>query len=128
MAAIAVIVIVGAFLLIGTKKPTTETKSKPAAEIQNPTPKQSVTVTVGKSGFDPQTITIKPGTRVVWENASGGTVTVNSALHPTHSIYPPLNLGTFGDGASVQLVFDKSGTYKYHNHLDASQTGTIIVE
>ncbi|MCL4418819.1 cupredoxin domain-containing protein [Patescibacteria group bacterium] len=87
-----------------------------------------VNVTVTKSGFNPQTVTIKAGTKVIWQNQSGDMATVNSDPHPTHQIYPPLNLGGFANGASVQLVFDKPGTYGYHNHLNPGQTGTVVVQ
>lgn len=137
LAVVVIIVIVGAIALMGNKKgkselpvsnsyntaPTTQaTQSQPENKME----KTSVEVT--SSGFVPQTITVKAGTKVVWTNKSGAVVTVNSALHPTHLIYPPLNLGEFANDQSVQLVFDKPGTYKYHNHLNASQTGTVVVE
>jgi len=85
-------------------------------------------VTLTKSGFSPQIVTVKAGTKVTWTNQSGGAATVNSSVHPTHKDYLPLNLGEFGNGEALSLVFDKPGTYKYHNHLNASQFGTVIVE
>lgn len=84
-------------------------------------------VTITQSGFSPETVTIKVGTKVVWTNKSGQTATVNSDVHPTHLLYPPLNLGEVADGQSVALVFDKPGTYGYHNHLNPSERGTIMV-
>lgn len=86
------------------------------------------TVKVTENGFEPSTVTIKAGTKVVWINNSGQDSNVSSAFHPTHLVYPPLNLGSFSDGDSVSLIFDKPGTYKYHNHLDPSQFGEIVVE
>lgn len=85
-------------------------------------------VVLGASGFSPATVIIKAGAKVVWTNKSGGMATVNSDPHPQHTDYAPLNLGRFSDGGTLELVFDKAGTYKYHNHLNASQTGTVIVE
>ncbi|MEX2007268.1 MAG: hypothetical protein WD992_00660, partial [Candidatus Levyibacteriota bacterium] len=67
------------------------------------------------------------GATVIWTNSSGQVGNVSSNPHPTHSIYPALNLGNFGDGQGVSLVFDTVGTYGYHNHLDATKTGTVIV-
>lgn len=87
-----------------------------------------VTITLTKSGFNPQKVTVKAGTKVTWINQSGGTATVDSADHPTHLKYPPLNLGSFANGGSLSLVFDKTGTYGYHNHLNSSQFGTVTVE
>ncbi len=85
-------------------------------------------IKVTSTGFEPATLTVKKGTNVIWTNNSGTTVTVNSDLHPTHLLWPFLNLGAFDDGSTVSVVFDKTGTYTYHNHLNASQKGTIIVE
>lgn len=139
---IVILVIVGGGLvLVGklgnkTAKPTGET-SQPSTPAQSTTsqdtggtvPKETINnVTFTKSGFNPKTITIKAGTRVIWLNKSGASATVNSDNHPTHQVYPPLNLGKFPDRSSVQLVFDKPGKYGYHNHLDTSQTGTVVVE
>lgn len=104
----------------------------PSALSETPTPVEQTsneaTIRVTTSGFEPQTVTVKAGTKVVWVNNSGQTVTVDSVVHPTHLVYPPLNLGEFGDGQSVSLVFDKAGSYRYHNHWKSSWTGTVIVE
>lgn len=89
---------------------------------------QETNVIVTNSAFEPQTINIKVGTKVIWTNKSGGFANVSSDPHPTHINYPPLNLGRFEDNQTVELVFDKSGEFKYHNHLNPSAIGTIIVE
>lgn len=102
---------------------TTQTGSGTPTAIPNMT-----TVEVTAQGYSPKTITVKTGARVIWINKTDGAVTVNSANHPTHTVYPPLNLGEFPKGSSVQLVFDKPGTYTYHNHFNPSQTGTVIVK
>lgn len=67
-------------------------------------------------------------TKVIWTNKSGDFANVSSDPHPTHVNYPPLNLSGFADSQTVELVFNKPGTFKYHNHLEPSKTGTIIVE
>lgn len=103
----------------------TQSQNQPASES---TTKKIESVTLASSGFEPQNITVKAGTKVTWINKSGSGATVNSAVHPTHLAYPPLNLGSFDDGETLTLVFDTPGTYKYHNHLNPSQTGVVVVE
>jgi len=93
----------------------------------SPSASQNV-VTLTQSGFNPSTITIKVGDSVTWVNKSGQQATVNSNPHPTHTNYPPLNLGGFADGSSLTLTFPTPGTFGYHNHLNPSETGTIIVK
>lgn len=136
--AIAVLIIIGAFLLIGGNQsgPSTQKQASPketvtqtqAQNTQAPTQETTVSVLATKAGFLPQSLTIKAETRVVWKNQSGETITVSSDPHPTHTLYPFLNLGAFDTGSSVQVVFDKAGTYTYHNHLNASQKGKVTVE
>jgi len=89
---------------------------------------ENSTVTLTNTGFTPATITVKAGDKVVWLNQSGGTATVHSAMHPTHLVYPKLNLGNFDVGGELSLVFDEVGTYKYHDHLNPTRFGTVVVE
>lgn len=90
--------------------------------------KEENTVTLTASGFTPKTITVKAGDEVIWVNKSGATATVNSAQHPTHLVYPKLNLGSFEEGEELRLVFDEKGKYNYHDHLNPSRFGTVVVE
>ncbi len=101
--------------------------SQPASTTGT-TANQENSVTLTSDGYSPATLTIKTGATVTWTNKSGANATVNSDPHPTHTDYPPLNLGRFADGGTLSLKFDKPGTYGYHNHLDASQKGKIVVQ
>lgn len=119
-------------LLYKNQTQSSTSTSAPKSEISKSVPTQTAIqikeIIVTKNGFEPETVVIKAGTKVVWLNQSGGAATINSAVHPDHLLYPPLNLGQFNDGSTVSLVFGKSGKYTYHNHLNPKQTGTIIVE
>lgn len=108
-----------------TTTQTTQTEIVPTTSFDQ---EQQVRVILTENGFEPKTATIKTGTRVIWINDSETMATVNSAEHPTHEVYPPLNLGQFDPGLSLQLVFDKPGTYTYHDHFHPERIGTIIVE
>ncbi|MCL5435356.1 MAG: cupredoxin domain-containing protein [Patescibacteria group bacterium] len=125
----AIVILLGEFYLLGNKTKNNQinqtAQKQPATQTK---PVEGKAVTATNKGFEPQTITIKTGQRVVWTNKSGSPVTVNSDVHPTHLLWPFLNLGQFADGASVSVVFEKAGKYTYHNHLNASQTGIVTVE
>ncbi len=130
--AVLILVLTGLFLLI---KPGGKTKQE---AIPTQTPKEigseesplseEALIILGQNDFAPKTLTIKTEQKVIWKNESGEAATVNSSAHPTHRDYPPLNLGNFSDGQTLELIFDTPGTYHYHNHLNPSQTGTIIVQ
>lgn len=111
--------------LVVTENPPTTTPQPSETPV---IPQTQSTITLNADGFSPATLTVKAGTTVTWENKSGSGATVNSDPHPTHTAYPPLNLGFFNDGASLKLTFDQPGNYGYHNHLSPSQKGKIIVQ
>ncbi len=109
---------------ITTQQPTSGSQAAPTSTSTN----QQNTVTLTQDGFSPATLTVKAGETVTWVNKSGTDATVHSGPHPIHTSYPPLNLGSFSNGGTLSLRFDKPGTYSYHNHLNSSQNGTIIVQ
>ncbi|MEK7063973.1 MAG: cupredoxin domain-containing protein [Patescibacteria group bacterium] len=100
--------------------------NQPTSAVTQTVNQNSVTVTT--NGFQPSSLTIKAGETIVWSNQTNATSNVSSAPHPAHTDYPPLNLGDIAPGAPVSLVFPTAGTYKYHNHLNASQFGSITVQ
>ncbi|MDP3955828.1 MAG: hypothetical protein Q8Q18_01110 [bacterium] len=92
------------------------------------------------SGYTSSTLTIKVGETVTYKNESGESMWTASAVHPTHTAYDqtsrsqhcPDTTGTAFDqcssGNEFRFTFTKAGAWKYHNHLNASHTGTIVVE
>ena len=112
----------------GTEEAMEEETDEEALEGDEDKAAEDIEVTVTDTGFEPQTITVKAGTKVVWENHTQVTADVSSAQHPTHLVYPPLNLGNFEPDKTVELVFSEPGTYKYHDHLNPSMFGTVVVE
>ena len=80
------------------------------------------------SGFNPKTITVKQGTAVTFTNQSSGGMWVASDVHPTHQLLPGFDqLQLVVNGGSYQYTFVKVGTWTYHNHVKASEIGTVIV-
>ncbi len=107
---------------------TSNNQPTPTQQTQPTTQTGTQVITLTAGGFSPSTLTVKAGTTVRWVNKSGQLGQVDSDPHPTHTSYPPMNFEAFSDGSSVELVFNKPGTYHYHNHLNPSQTGTVVVE
>lgn len=131
--AVAVLLIGGGFYFLNKGNRNTSTipltaVAPTSSPVSSESAKMEAKVTVTKDGFEPQTLKVKAGTLVIWENKSGQTVTVNSDPHPIHTNWPFLNLGNFDDGMTVSVRFDNIGIYTYHNHLEPTQRGTVIVE
>ncbi len=91
--------------------------------------KQEPKVTYTYTGFAPKSITIKKGETVVFENKTGKRASVASNDHPTHLIYPEFDqYKTIQRGnEAFKFTFTKVGTWNYHDHLNASAGGTVVV-
>lgn len=130
---VAVLVLVGWYLLRPkpasyVAPPTSATPSSEESSSAAAIPSTKNLVMVASNGFSTKEITIKAGESVTWENQDSVDHTVNSAVHPTHLVYPPLNLGVIKPGEQKSLAFPAVGTYKYHDHLNPSLTGSVTVQ
>lgn len=120
--------------------------SQPVAEPDGTTtgsePK-TVIVTFTDSGYAPASVTIKAGDTVTFRNESDSAMWTASGAHPSHALYSGTTLsehcpdaaqtsfdacGSTQPGGSWSFTFQKTGTWKYHNHVGPSDFGTIVVE
>lgn len=94
-------------------------------------------ISITDAGFEPKEVKIKKGETVSWINESSRSSWPASALHPTHAVYPEGGgcIGSAFDacrgletGEEFSFLFNHAGTWKYHDHLAPSRTGTVIVE
>ena len=89
------------------------------------------TYTVKYNGdvFIPADLTIKAGEKVTFVNESDIDMWVASAVHPTHEILPEFDQG-FGVpmGKTYSFTFTKTGTWKFHDHLNPSARGAVTVQ
>ncbi len=106
-----------------------------------PTANSAAAVTYNGSGFSPSSVTIKKGEAVTF-TSTAGSMWVASAPHPAHTGYDgtpasqhcaagysgPAPFDQCAAGASFTFTFDKTGTWNFHNHLNAAAHGSIIVE
>lgn len=155
---IAVVVISGYFLFSTNQKPITTTINQESNQNQQQnetntaeSPQNNEQIQTGKnyeviysdSGYSPSKITIKLGDTVTFKNQSSFGMWTSSAMHPTHIIYSGTSLSehcpdaqniTFDECASAQpgeswsFTFNKVGTWRYHNHVQSSDFGTVVVE
>ena len=97
-----------------------------------------VTVTYSDSGFSPSTVTIKRGQTVEFKNESSRDFWPASAVHPTHTVYPEKSssdcfgssfdaCGKIATGSSWSFTFNSVGEWRYHDHVSANRTGTVVV-
>lgn len=102
---------------------------------------ETVSVMYTAQGFSPAAVTIKKGDTIRFVNESGDSMWVASAQHPTHTVYSGTSLSEHcgsganndafdqcGAGDEYLFTFDKTGEWKYHDHLHASKFGSVTVE
>lgn len=90
---------------------------------------KEVRVIYNSQGFSPKTVTIKKGDVVVFENKTGKSASVASNEHPTHLLYPEFDQWKTAERGKTEFrfTFEKVGTWKYHDHLNSTMTGTVVV-
>jgi plastocyanin len=137
--ALAVVVVLGgaiwAFIAIRdqTSTDSTTANDQPASNSQSSTPSNASStsatdITYTDQGFSPKSLTVKAGTMIKIINKSSGPLEFSSDDHPTHTKHPEFNLDTISAGSEETLEAKTGGTWGYHNHLRAQDTGIIIVE
>lgn len=85
-------------------------------------------VTYTDSGFGPASITITQGAAVTFVNESSRSMWVASAVHPTHQLLPGFDqLTSVARNGTYEYTFTKVGTWKYHNHMNPADTGSVVV-
>lgn len=86
------------------------------------------TITYSNDGFSPASLTVKAGTTITVKNDSARILQFNSNPHPEHTDEGELNVGVVSPGKTKTFTVTKAGTHGFHNHLNDSHTGTIVVE
>lgn len=111
----------------------------PGADTTGTTP-AAVTVNYDGTKFTPSEVTIKKGDSVTWIS-SVDTMEVASAMHPNHEAFDgtaraehcaagyagPKPFDQCVEGTSYAFVFEKTGTFPYHDHENAKAFGRVIV-
>jgi len=101
------------------------------------------TVVYSDAGYAPKELTVKKGDHVTFRNESVKETWPASAMHPSHTVYPGSSIGKCGtaeedtifdacrglkQGEGWSFMFGEQGEWFYHDHLDSSMFGKIIVQ
>ena len=85
-------------------------------------------ITYTDNGFEPKDVTVSLGTMVHFVNESSIDMWVASDDHPAHTDLPTFDQFKGGKpGEQFVYVFDQVGEWKYHDHLNPTAGGTIVV-
>lgn len=84
------------------------------------------TITYTNEGFQPATLEVGVGAMVHFVNESDTEMWVASDSHPAHDILPTFD--QFKTGDMFMYIFEEPGTWEYHDHLNPTAVGEIIVK
>ncbi|HBB37440.1 MAG: Plastocyanin [Candidatus Moranbacteria bacterium GW2011_GWC1_45_18] len=136
---VALIMIIGIIWYAGAKKKVdlneapssipsqnSQSTSQSTSEVQKQT---EAVIEYTDSGFSPQSVTVKISDTVAFTNNSSGEMWVASAPHPVHTDYPELDAKrAYTKGETYSFTFEKTGTWKFHNHLNPTKFGSVTVQ
>ncbi len=132
--AVVIVVAVGAVLIANMYKQPVNNDDTPHNQTQNnnqqteePSAEAAVTITYDGNSFALSSNTIKAGETVKVINNSSRELDFDSDPHPVHTDNPELNAGPIAAGESRSFVLHTKGTWGFHNHLNASQRGSLTV-
>ena len=132
LAVLAVLIGVSSYLAFGTApKATISSTTQPlasAAIISATIPPAVVSIT--NSGFTPATISVKVGQAVDWTNTDTTPhfVTSDNPKPLTNTTPDPKSPQAIDPDSSYNYVFNKIGTYTYHDDLNPNFTGIVVVK
>jgi hypothetical protein len=102
------------------------TVSSETTPVHNPVSYATTTLTT--QGFVPAELYVVRGGKVVFVNESDHPFWPASNLHPDHSIYAEFDPREPIDvGGQWSFVFDKPGTWGFHDHVRSYYTGVVHV-
>ncbi len=93
------------------------------------TPGQTEVSITANGAFSPASVLVQLGDRVRWNNTSTGFHRVAVNPHPTHTDLPGFDsLENIAPGFTYTYTFNQKGTFNYHDHVNPSITGSVIVQ
>ncbi len=126
-------------MLVGTENPNTmvitptPTTSPESSVIASSSPSSipvaGVTISITDTGFEPSTVTVKAGTPVTFVNNGQALHWPASDPHPTHGGLAGFDAKKgLATGETYTFTFTKVGTWGFHDHLNARNGGSVIVQ
>ena len=94
--------------------------------VKTPAPIASVRIT--KDGFQPATLSVKQGTKIIWTNADGTMHQVAANPYPKGTDLTSLKSEILNNDQTYTYTADTVGSFGYHDQLAPTINGTLIVK
>lgn len=146
---ILIVIFAGVIIFLGNRREREEISFPQATPTPTqpqvspfPSPPPEYIINMADSGFNPTEVVINAGDTVRFINQSSQGRWPASVVHPTHEFYPGSSISKCGTpeankifdacrglqkGESFSFTFNSKGIWPYHDHLDPSVKGKVIV-
>ena len=123
---IGIVVVVGAIFFLTRNQDSMGTNSEQKVNSPNT---ETVTIIYSDHGYTPRTVRVTPGTKVIFENQSSSAFWPVSDPHPVHTDLSGFDAKEpLASGKTYSYIFEKVGTWNFHDHLRPNNRGSVIVE
>lgn len=85
-------------------------------------------IRITSKGFEPATLSAKPGTLIIWTNLDEHPHVVASNPYPKDDGLSGLKSGLLNNGQTYEFRANKSGTFGYHDDLSPTINGSLNIE
>lgn len=122
------IIIVGSWLFLDVWQHSSTSDPKRTEEVhKTKAALPAAIITYTDEGFSPRNLEVRAGEPIRIINKSTRSLQFASNDHPTHARNPALNIAVIAPGKDATLQADQLGTWGYHNHLRATDSGTLTI-
>jgi plastocyanin len=85
-------------------------------------------VRITNNGFQPATLVVRPGTKVVWSNGDQSLHQVTANPFPKGTDLPSLKSEILTNAQEYAYTAHATGSFGYHDQLNPTINGTLIVK
>ncbi len=85
-------------------------------------------VNITKTGFEPATLSVKRGTKIIWTNTTDTLRQVASNPYPKDNGLSGLKSQILNKDQTYEYTADTTGTFGYHDDRQPTVNGTLVVQ
>lgn len=89
---------------------------------------RTANISITKKGFEPSTIAVESGTKIIWTNKDKKLHQVASNPYPDNDDLPGLKSEILNKDQSYEYIADQTGTFGYHDEIKPTINGVIEVK
>jgi len=107
--------------ILGVTSLTNNTANKNAAETV-------AMIRITDHGFEPATLAVKTGTKIMWVNAGNSLHQVASNPYPRGGDLSNLKSVILSDNQNYTYIASTAGSFNYHDQMNPTINGTLVVQ